>query len=440
MFLKLFLFLKNIFVSTILKIIFKFLNGFVKIFFHKVIVRFYSFYLSFTNKIGWNKIRGNFLNFIFGQKLVHVVVIFITVSFVFTNPAQGPRAGELNTENNKPIIAHFIGSEFGDIEQELHFEEALSRDELSLSLVQNYLATDDTLKNNLKINHDSQEGDVLLIDNTKEETILNSPQMAVKTTLVKRKEIVSYIVESGDTISTIAQKFGITVNTVLWENDLSSYSVIRPGDDLDILPESGLTHKVRSGDTLGAIARANDIEVEEILEANNMSLSSKLSIGQKLLIPGGNKIVSVATVSKTTKSYTGIEAIKNIVKPAPQKTVANKMAWPTVGNRITQYYSWRHKGLDIANKTGTPLFAADTGTIEFVAWSNGYGYNIIVNHGGGKKTRYAHMSKFYVSKGDSVTKGEAIGEMGSTGWSTGPHIHFEVIINGVKYNPLNYIR
>ena len=145
-------------------------------------------------------------------------------------------------------------------------------------------------------------------------------------------------------------------------------------------------------------------------------------------------------MQKTTKSYTGIEAIKNIVKPAPQKTVANKMAWPTVGNRITQYYSWRHKGLDIANKTGTPLFAADTGTIEFVAWSNGYGYNIIINHGGGKKTRYAHMSKFYVSKGDSVTKGEAIGEMGSTGWSTGPHIHFEVIINGVKYNPLNYIR
>ena len=437
---KLFLFLKNIFVSTIFKVIFKVINVSVKIFFHKIIVRFYSFYLSFTNKIGWNKIRGNFLNFIFGQKLVHIVVVIVTISFVFTNLVQGTRADEINFENSKPIIAHLIGSEFGDIEQELNFEEALSRDELNLSLVQNYLASDNSLKNDLKITHDSGDDDILLIEKTGDDLISDTPQIALKTATVKRKEIISYIVESGDTISTIAQKFGITVNTVLWENNLSSYSVIRPGDDLNILPESGLTHKIRSGDTLGAIARTNDIEVEDILEANNMTLSSKLSIGQKLLIPGASKIVSVATAKKVTKSYTGIEAIKNIVKPAPQKTVANKMAWPTVGNRITQYYSWRHKGLDIANKTGTPLFAADTGTIEFVAWSNGYGYNIIVDHGGGKKTRYAHMSKFYVSKGDSVTKGEAIGEMGSTGWSTGPHIHFEVIINGVKYNPLNYIR
>ena len=437
---KLFLFVKNIFISTILKIFLKIINAFIEVFFRKIIVRFYSFYLTFTNKIGWNKIRGNFLNFIFGQKLVHVVVVMVTISFVFTNLVQGTRAGEINHESSKPIIAHLVGSEFGDIEQELYFEEALSRDELDLGKIQNYLASDDSLKNDLKIIHDSQEDDFLLVDTMNEELFSDSPQIALKTAAIKRKEIVSYIVESGDTISTIAQKFGITVNTVLWENSLSSYSVIRPGDDLDILPESGLTHKIRSGDTLGAIARANDVEVEDILEANNMSLNSKLSIGQKLLIPGGSKIVRVATVAKTTKSYTGIEAIKNIVKPAPQKTVANKMAWPTVGNRITQYYSWRHKGLDIANKTGTPLFAADTGTIEFVAWSNGYGYNIIIDHGGGKKTRYAHMSKFYVSKGDNVTKGEAIGEMGSTGWSTGPHIHFEVIINGVKYNPLNYIR
>jgi len=116
------------------------------------------------------------------------------------------------------------------------------------------------------------------------------------------------------------------------------------------------------------------------------------------------------------------------------------MNWPTVGHYITQYYSWRHQGLDIANKIGTPLYAADAGVIETAGWGRGYGNQIVINHGGGKKTRYAHLSKFYTKKGQKVDKGEAIGTMGSTGRSTGPHLHFEIIINNIKYNPLNYIR
>ena len=116
------------------------------------------------------------------------------------------------------------------------------------------------------------------------------------------------------------------------------------------------------------------------------------------------------------------------------------MAWPTVGARITQYFSWRHVGVDIANKTGTPLYAADAGVVEFAGWATGYGNSIVINHGGGKKTRYGHASKLFVKVGDEVEKGENIAAMGSTGWSTGPHLHFEVMINGAKYNPLNYIR
>ena len=116
------------------------------------------------------------------------------------------------------------------------------------------------------------------------------------------------------------------------------------------------------------------------------------------------------------------------------------MNWPTVGHRITQYYSWRHRAVDIANKTGTSIYAADAGTINVVGWGKGYGNQIVINHGGGKKTRYAHLSKFYVKRGQKVGKGETIAAMGSTGWSTGPHVHFEVIINGKKYNPLNYTK
>ncbi len=96
--------------------------------------------------------------------------------------------------------------------------------------------------------------------------------------------------------------------------------------------------------------------------------------------------------------------------------------------------------MDIANKTGTPLYASEAGTIERSGWNSGYGYNVVINHGGGLKTLYAHASKLHVKAGDKVSRGDIIADMGSTGWSTGPHIHYEVILNGVKQNPLNYIK
>jgi len=167
-------------------------------------------------------------------------------------------------------------------------------------------------------------------------------------------------------------------------------------------------------------------------------VDSSLQVGQKLIIPGGRKITYS---SYKPERYSGISVLRDLVKPTDAKPIGGtKMNWPTVGYRITQYYSWRHYGLDIANKTGTPIYAADAGTIELVGWGKGYGNQVVINHGGGKKTRYAHLSKIYVGRGQSVGKGESIGAMGSTGWSTGSHLHFEVIINNSKYNPLNYLR
>ncbi len=436
---KVFLFLVNYLVLPFLKIIYSFFSILLSFLFNKIVVKTYSFYLSFINKVGWSKIRGNFVNFIFGQKLVHLVVLIITFSIVFTNLAQGTKADVLNTSYSRPIVSHIIGSEFGEMENGLNYEEALSQEQLSLTSKNTYLEEDSNLRTNLVIDFEAQEEDSVINSlSTNEEDIAPQPQVASQAT--KRTEIITYTVESGDTVSTIARKFGVSVNTVLWENNLTSYSVIRPGNELRILPESGISHTVKSGDTLGAIARSTGTEINEIMESNDLTVDSKLSIGQKLIIPGGSKVVKIASNPTPSRSYTGIEAIKDIIKPEPQKAAGNTMAWPAVGNRITQYFSWRHKGLDIANKTGTPLFAADAGTVEFAGWGNGYGNYIRIDHGGGKKTLYAHMSRFYVSKGDTVTKGESIGEMGSTGWSTGPHIHFEVIINGVKYNPLNYLR
>lgn len=261
-----------------------------------------------------------------------------------------------------------------------------------------------------------------------------------------RSEIIDYKVKPGDTVSTIANKFGISVNTILWENNLSSRGIIHPGDSLSILPVSGINHNVKSGENISYIANKYDVSTNDILEANNISDVNSLKIGQNLIIPGASKtnttrVASTSSSSNVPSSSSGIDVIKDLIKPKPASSSSSEtMQWPTVGHRITQYYSWRHTGLDIANKTGTPLYASEGGTIEYSGWSTGYGYNVLINHGGGKKTRYAHASKLYVKKGDTVKRGESVAAMGSTGWSTGPHIHFEVIINGVKLNPLNYIR
>jgi murein DD-endopeptidase MepM/ murein hydrolase activator NlpD len=351
---------------------------------------------------------------------------------------------------NKTILANIVQSEFGSLEEGDLVEEVFNEKEVALQFKSAVnQANSLSLKAPLAV---TQQGFVEFKETennpdalswsgitpnlmASEQTTKNSSIQIVK----KRDKIITYVVQPGDTVSTIAQKFGLTVNTILWENNLSPYSLIHPGDKLSILPVSGVTHTVKKGETIGRIARDYGVKIEKILEANHLKITSTLAIGQKLIIPDGRKRTYVA---RKTKTYSGISVIKKLVQ-TPRRSPAvssNKMAWPTVGHRITQYFSWRHNGLDIANRIGTPIFAADAGVIEYAGWGRGYGNYILINHGGGKKTRYAHLSRFYVSKGQKVAKGQTIAAMGSTGWSTGPHLHFEVIINGRRYNPLNYIR
>lgn len=256
-----------------------------------------------------------------------------------------------------------------------------------------------------------------------------------------RQSIIYYTVQNGDTISTISRRFGITVNTILWANDLTAYSLIRAGDRLAILPYSGVLYTVKKGDTLAKIAQTYDIDVAKIVSCN--TLGNSIKVGQKIVVPGARRIESaVAVAEKETHSYTGISVIKDLIKTPTVKISGNKMAWPTSGHRITQYFSWKHNGIDIANKVGTPIYAADSGTVVIAqgGYNGGYGNTIVIDHGGGKRTRYGHASKLFVKVGDEVEKGENIAAMGSTGNSTGPHLHFEVLINKTRYNPLNYIK
>lgn len=414
----------------------------LRIIFYKVIVKGYLIYLSLIRKLGWSVKKNNFFSYLLGQKLVHILVVVITIIITFTNLSEKTNAGVIEESAKNTIIAKLVKSEFGQLEDDEIIEETIDETINVSPHKSSYLETNVALKNApqaLMLNQDEIDTEEDVSQTTQGGTALIKPEIAsTKKTKQTRTEIISYTVKPGDSVSTIAQEFEISVNTILWENKLSAYSLIRPGQSLRILPATGISHTVTRGENISSISKKYSIDEDKIILANKLSSKSKLSISQKLLIPGGRKI---NYSSGSSPSYTGISAIKNLIKPSSASpATSNKMNWPTDGHRITQYYSWRHHGLDIANKIGTPLYAADAGTIEFAGWSTGYGNNIIINHGGGKKTRYAHLSKFYSKKGDKVGKGESIGGMGSTGWSTGSHLHFEVIINGRKYNPLNYIK
>lgn len=440
-FVKIIIFLKRFLAAFFVNIIFKPSRIFLRFVFYKLIVKIYKFYLFVCRKLNLPSLEDGRFSGIFRQKSVHIAVVGLTLLLVFTNFISKTKAEIISERASRTILADLVQSEFGGLEEEQLIEEFFDEEAVISPTQQNYLDNLSSIKTAPSVligDFDSPtEEEIKTI--TQGGGALVKPDIA-STKKVKRprKEIINYTVEPGDTISTIAENFGISVSTILWENNLSSYSIIRPGNKLSILPFTGVTHKVVSGDNLSTIANKYNIEEKKIVESNKLTDSSKLSIGQILFIPEGAK---TRYAQSSSKRYTGINVIKDLVKsPSATPVSGNKMNWPTPGHRITQYYSWRHHGLDVADKTGTPIYAADAGTIEYQGWGKGYGYQIVINHGGGKKTRYAHLSKFYTKKGQKVSKGETIAAMGSTGWSTGPHIHFEVIINGKKYNPLNYIK
>lgn len=251
-----------------------------------------------------------------------------------------------------------------------------------------------------------------------------------------RDSIITYIVQEGDTISEIAENFNLSTNTILWANNIGPRDFIKPSQELIILPITGVTHTIKQGDTLNAVASKYRAKTEDILEVNKLADASELKIGAKIVIPDGIPPAPVVPVSSYSS---GLADIRNIFKPA--QPIAGKLNWPTTAKRVTQYFlGWRHSGIDIGNKRGQPIYAADDGIVITSGWnSGGYGYYIIIDHGNGFHTLYAHNNENYAKKGARVEKGDVIAAIGSTGRSTGPHLHFEVRVSGNRVNPLDYL-
>ncbi len=256
----------------------------------------------------------------------------------------------------------------------------------------------------------------------------------------EKKEIVYYTVEQGDTPASIAVRFGVSTNTILWANGLSEGDYIKPGEKLVILPTSGVLHKVQKGETVNQIANKYGVDSKDVIAYNSLSESGTLKIGEKIIIPGGGISASVRKIVSASPSSTSSSVSVSENKSFSSRRVSTgsgNLVWPTTTRHISQYYHWGHRAIDIDNHY-QPIFAADSGYVELVGWQGGYGRIVIINHQNGMKTRYAHISKSYVKPGQKVSRGQKIARVGNTGWSTGPHLHFEVIVKGVKKNPLSY--
>lgn len=258
-----------------------------------------------------------------------------------------------------------------------------------------------------------------------------------------------HVVQQGDTVGAIAKKYGISVNTILWANGLTARSLLRLGQELTVLPVSGVLHEVKRGETLGAIAKKYDSDVDKILAANLVKSPTSVQIGQKLVIPDGRPAAVAAPAprpSAPAATPPRLGDVRDVFRPPeeapPSRTVDGvELVWPTDQKRINQYYKWRHTGIDINGTLKDATYAVDAGIVTFAGWNrSGYGNMILVDHGNGMVTRYAHHSKMFVKAGDQVTKGQSIGMVGSTGRSTGPHLHFEIYMNGKRVNPLEYYR
>jgi murein DD-endopeptidase MepM/ murein hydrolase activator NlpD len=400
-----------------------------------------------------NDLTSKTINELNRNQSVYFFISALIIGFIFANLTNQSQANSSENNISKTVMAHLISSGFEITPEETLIEETAIPNNVLKANQEKYSDNSNVLKKELTVATDenadqnslpifSDDNDLIfkpIIINNKDNA--SPDQNNQNNSTPQRTVITNYTVQNGDTISAIARRFGLSVNTILWTNNLTDHSLIQPGDNLIILPYSGILYTAKSGDTVAGLASQYGVDINQIFNANN--LTAGLKIGQKIIIPGARpKSTVVATTrSAVNNNYTGLSAIRDLIKAPTVRVSGSTMTWPTVGYRITQYFSWRHTGVDIANKIGTPIYAADDGvvTISQGGYNGGYGNTIVIDHGSGKKTRYGHASKLFVKVGDIVKKGENIAAMGSTGRSTGPHLHFEVLINGVRYNPLNYI-
>lgn len=269
------------------------------------------------------------------------------------------------------------------------------------------------------------------------------------TTIPKRPrvDIIQYKVDTGDSVFGIASFFGIEPETILWANyDLlnDNPDYLAPGMELYIPPVDGVYYQWKDGDTLDAVAQAFEAKVDDIVGfmGNKIDLyDPQVQAGSMVMVPGGHREFRQWLIPTIARGNAGV----NTVALGPGACTGSydgaygsgAFVWPASNHYLSGNDYWSgHLGLDIAAGEGANIYAADAGVVVFAGWANGgYGNTVMIDHGNGYQTLYAHMSTVAVGCGASVAAGRTIGYAGSTGNSTGAHLHFEVRLNGGFVNP-----
>lgn len=233
-------------------------------------------------------------------------------------------------------------------------------------------------------------------------------------------QISTYIVHEGDTLPSIAKLFSVSVNTIIWANNIQRTTPLKIGQTLIILPVTGINYKIEKGDTIKGIAHKYKADLDEILQYNDITLDSTLVIGQTIIIPDAEQpLVQIKYVAR------------NYAHDTNGPSYSGYYIRPIIGGTKTQGLHG-YNGVDLASYKGAPILASAAGTVIVSSgsgWNGGYGNLIIISHNNGTQTVYGHLSKNLVSPGQHVEQGERIGLMGATGkvtGLTGVHLHFEI--------------
>jgi murein DD-endopeptidase MepM/ murein hydrolase activator NlpD len=410
---------------------------------HLIVLPIYRF--EVTSRLRLNRLalpaRGFVLFIITNRYLIHTTIAILAAFTVLAN-FQDRQAHAMDV-GNKSLLYALATDQPTEVVEETVRPEAFVRSA-------NYLG-DATLMGIPHIDFDYQEIDPVSQTISIPGTIAALPSALTEEEKqsAPRTRTENYVVQDNDTVSTIAQRFRVNVGTILWNNNLEVRRYIRPGDTLRIPPVSGMLVAVKKGDTLLKLAKNYGADADEIASFNNIGPQDQLALNTEIMIPGGSppQIEQVRTQIAMRNNQTAPQ-FNSLLQPAakPKDLDAaslpkTKLLWPTASHQINQYYGWRHTGLDIDGALSSPLYAAADGVVEKARWnSGGYGLMILLDHANGIKTRYGHASKLFVAEGEVVKRGQVIAMLGSTGRSTGPHVHFEVYVSGKRVNPLPYIR
>mgnify|MGYP002852233536 CR=1 FL=1 len=262
----------------------------------------------------------------------------------------------------------------------------------------------------------------------KDGNVLGLDSSSVKLNFKQPVTFSQYTVKAGDTISGISSRFGLSnISTLVAVNDIDNVRSLRSGQKLSIPSIDGLYHYVKKGESLNSISTKYNVSVEDILDVNDLT-SEVIVVGDKLFIPGA-KLDSV-----TLQKAMGEVFVYPITTSWRLSSRFGKRADPFTG------VASNHTGIDMACPTGTPIRAAKSGKVAYTGYSSVFGNYVIITHADGYQTLYGHMSKILCKKGQSVTQSTKIGLVGSTGYSTGPHLHFTVYKNGKLVDPLTLLK